>query len=218
MLKYKILALDHDDTVVKSTAEIHYPAFLETLKTLRPNISMSLQEFNEYCFSPGFFPLCREILQLNDEEMVIQDGIWKDYARKHCPGCFSGWHEVLKQFRNAGGIVCVVSHSDKEFILRDYQSNFGFTPSAVFDWSLGEQKCKPYPYPIEEMVRRFAVHPADILVVDDLTTGQKMASAAGADFAYAAWANRLPNKSALMSAQSEYTLYSPLDLNAVIYA
>ena len=70
MLKYKILALDHDDTVVKSTAEVHYPAFLETLKALRPEISMSLETFNEYCFSPGFFPLCREILKLTDKEMV----------------------------------------------------------------------------------------------------------------------------------------------------
>ena len=91
MLKYKILALDHGDTVVKSTAEVHYPAFLETLKALRPEISMSLETFNEYCFSPGFFPLCREILKLTDKEMVIQDGIWKNYARTHRPSCFSGW-------------------------------------------------------------------------------------------------------------------------------
>ena len=89
MLKYKILALDHDDTVVKSTAEVHYPAFLETLKALRPEISMSLETFNEYCFSPGFFPLCREILKLTDKEMVLQDGIWKNYARTHRPNCLA---------------------------------------------------------------------------------------------------------------------------------
>ena len=28
-MKYKCLVLDHDDTVVDSTASIHYPAFLE---------------------------------------------------------------------------------------------------------------------------------------------------------------------------------------------
>ena len=56
MLKYKILALDHDDTVVKSTAEVHYPAFLETLKALRPEISMSLETFNEILLLSGIFP------------------------------------------------------------------------------------------------------------------------------------------------------------------
>ena len=69
MLKYKILALDHDDTVVKSTAEVHYPAFLETLKALRPEISMSLETFNEYCFSPGFFPLCRCCIQCQIQQV-----------------------------------------------------------------------------------------------------------------------------------------------------
>lgn len=218
MLKYKILALDHDDTVVKSTAEVHYPAFLETLKALRPEISMSLETFNEYCFSPGFFPLCREILKLTDKEMVLQDGIWKNYARTHRPSCFSGWKSVLRDYRANGGIVCVVSHSDREFILRDYETNFGFAPLAIFDWSLGEKKCKPYPYPIEEMCRRFAVTPHDILVVDDLTPGLKMARTAGSSFAYPAYANRLPEKTALMSAQSDYTLNSPLALNSIIYA
>ena len=218
MLKYKILALDHDDTVVKSTAEVHYPAFLETLKTLRPEITMSLETFNEYCFSPGFFPLCREILKLTDKEMVIQDGIWKNYARTHRPSCFDGWESVLRDFRARGGIVCVVSHSDREFILRDYETNFDFAPAAIFDWSLGEEKCKPYPYPIEEMTRLFAVNAQDILVVDDLTPGMQMARTAGSDFAYAAWANRLPDKFKLMQKQSDYTLSSPLALNAILYA
>ena len=34
MLKYPCLVLDHDDTVVRSTPTIHYPAFVETLKAL----------------------------------------------------------------------------------------------------------------------------------------------------------------------------------------
>jgi len=31
MLKYKCLVLDHDDTVVRSTPEIHFPVFKNTL-------------------------------------------------------------------------------------------------------------------------------------------------------------------------------------------
>ena len=38
MKKYVSLVLDHDDTAVMSTPEIHYPAFLETLAVLRPGM------------------------------------------------------------------------------------------------------------------------------------------------------------------------------------
>lgn len=217
MLKYKVLALDHDDTVVQSTAEIHYPAFLETLKTFRPEMHMSLDTFNEYCFSPGFFPLCRDILKLSESEMVIQDGIWRNYARNHRPNVFAGWQEILSRFKAQGGIICVVSHSDREFILHDYQANFGFIPDEIFDWSLGEDKCKPYPYPIEKIIEHFKVAPQDILVVDDLTTGLAMARNAHVDFAYAAWANRLPEKTKFMSEKSDYTLFKPLELEQIIY-
>ena len=35
-MRYKCLVLDHDDTVVNSTATIHYPCFCEFLKEVRP--------------------------------------------------------------------------------------------------------------------------------------------------------------------------------------
>ena len=34
-MRYQCLVLDHDDTVVDSTASVHYPAFMETLRRLR---------------------------------------------------------------------------------------------------------------------------------------------------------------------------------------
>ena len=37
-MKYKCLILDHDDTTVNSTAEVNYPALLDTLSHLRPDI------------------------------------------------------------------------------------------------------------------------------------------------------------------------------------
>ena len=43
-MKYKALVLDHDDTSVKNTPEIHYPAFLKTLELLRPGEKLSLGE------------------------------------------------------------------------------------------------------------------------------------------------------------------------------
>ena len=65
-MKYKCLILDHDDTAV-STPNIHYPP-LETLKSLRPDIELSLNDFVNYCFNPGFSLLCKDILKFNDTE------------------------------------------------------------------------------------------------------------------------------------------------------
>ena len=41
-MRYQCLVLDHDDTVVNSTATINYPAFVQTLQKLRPDVHMTL--------------------------------------------------------------------------------------------------------------------------------------------------------------------------------
>ena len=46
-LRVRCLVLDHDDTVVKSTPEINFPAFLRSLKDLR-GTTMSYEQFVEY--------------------------------------------------------------------------------------------------------------------------------------------------------------------------
>ena len=43
-MKYKCLVLDHDDTVVESTASMHYPSFVETINILRPGLKISLKQ------------------------------------------------------------------------------------------------------------------------------------------------------------------------------
>ena len=37
-LRYRLLLLDHDDTTVDSTASIHYPAHVESVRALRPDL------------------------------------------------------------------------------------------------------------------------------------------------------------------------------------
>ena len=44
-MRYQCLVLDHDDTVVNSTATINYPAFVQTLQKLRPDVHMTLDDF-----------------------------------------------------------------------------------------------------------------------------------------------------------------------------
>ena len=67
-LKYKCLILDHDDTVVDSTKHLHYPSFQKTLELVRPEISMTFEEFYLHCFEPGFEDLIVNKLKLNKEE------------------------------------------------------------------------------------------------------------------------------------------------------
>ena len=49
-MRYQCLVLDHDDTVVNSTATINYPAFVQTLQKLRPDVHMTLDDFFSYSF------------------------------------------------------------------------------------------------------------------------------------------------------------------------
>ena len=71
-MRYQCLVLDHDDTVVNSTATINYPAFVQTLQKLRPDVHMTLDDFFSYSFEPGFGTLCSDILGFSDAEMDIQ--------------------------------------------------------------------------------------------------------------------------------------------------
>jgi phosphoglycolate phosphatase/pyrophosphatase PpaX len=69
-MKYKCLILDHDDTAVKSTPDIHYPSFVEALKSLRPEKDISLADFVTYCFNPGFSKLCKDIMKFSESRNI----------------------------------------------------------------------------------------------------------------------------------------------------
>ena len=110
-MRYQCLVLDHDDTVVNSTASINYPAFVQTLRTLRPDVHMTLDDFFSYSFEPGFGVLCSDILHFSDSEMDFQYRTWLERARTHVPDTFPGMRELLQRYHAAGGHICVVSHS-----------------------------------------------------------------------------------------------------------
>ena len=125
------LVLDHDDTVVASTPTIHYPAFLDAMKLLRPEVNWSLHEYVLYNFEPGFEAICREMLHLTDEEMLVEQKVWKQWTSTHVPPMFPGMAELLRRYRDAGGILCVASHSSEEMIRRDYRVHCGFEPREI---------------------------------------------------------------------------------------
>ncbi len=204
MLKYKCLVLDHDDTVVKSTPTIHYPAFQNTLKKIRPDIDMSLEDFLLYSFDPGFSSLCMDLLKFTEDEMNIQYDSWNEHVNRSIPSFYEGFDNIIKRQKSEGGLVCVVSHSNSVNILRDFNKNFGIEPDMIFGWELGEEKRKPNPYPLKEIMRIYDLSPNELLMVDDLKPGYDMAKACNVDFACAGWAHKIPKISEFMKKNCDY--------------
>lgn len=203
-MKYKCLVLDHDDTVVNSTAQIHYPSFMNVLSTIRPDARITLDEFFLSNFNPGFMALCNDVLRFSDAEMEYQITYWKEYVKEHTPTAFAGMDRIIRRFKENGGLICVVSHSFKENILRDYQENGLPAPDMVFGWELPEDKRKPSPYPIEEIIHQYRLEASSLLVVDDLKPGYDMAKSCGVDFAAAGWAHSIPEIDNFMKTNSNH--------------
>lgn len=204
-IKYKCLILDHDDTAVKSTPDIHYPSFVEAVKNLRPNDeSITLEEFVKYCFNPGFSALCKDIMKFSEEELEHQQKVWKTYTESTVPDFYDMFVETIQKFKKQGGIVTVVSHSERSRIERDYLIHCGFLPDAIFGWELPEQQRKPHPYPIKEILRRFNLQESEALVLDDLKPGMEMAKQCNVDFAAAGWSHSIPEIKSQMKSESKY--------------
>lgn len=111
ILRKKLLILDHDDTVVNSTADIHYPAYLQAMKCLRPGVSMSLDEYFIMNCDPGIFSYYQHVVKLTPEEMKQEFGIWRDIVRERIPHAFPDIRAVIDTQRALGGRICVVTHS-----------------------------------------------------------------------------------------------------------
>ena len=187
MLRYPCLVMDHDDTVVRCEETVNYPSFCQALDFFRPGQTIGLEEFTRWCFSPGFISMCRDKFGFSDQELDDEFQMWLSYVRDRIPPPFPGIDRLLRRQREEGGLICVVSHSGRENITRDYQAHFGMTPDAIYGWDLPEQHRKPSPYPLEDIMVRYHLSPRELLVVDDLKPGYDMARAANVDFAFAAW-------------------------------
>lgn len=206
-MRYKCLILDHDDTVVKSTPAIHYPSFKEALKSLRPEVDniISFNEFVQYCFDPGFTALCKDVMKFNEREQEHQYKIWKTYVNENSPDFYPGFPELIRDYKKSGGIICVVSHSESENIIRDYTLHCdGLVPDLIFGWDMEEGKRKPSPYPIIEIMKRFNLNNKEMLVLDDLKPGLTMARSCNVEFAAAGWSHTLPQIEEYMRNNSDY--------------
>lgn len=219
MLKYPCLVLDHDDTVVRSESTVNYPAFLEALRVLRPGETISLPEYTLWCFRHGFSALCTQRFGFTEAEFQVQFQIWLEYVMTHIPPCFPGIGRILRRQREAGGLICVVSHSARENILRDYERHFGLRPDCIYGWELGPERRKPAPYSLDQIMAAYSLSPGELLMVDDLKPGYDMAESRGVDFAWAGWAREdIPEISQFMQQACTYMFRSPQALEQFLFA
>ena len=217
--KYKCLVLDHDDTVVDSSASIHYPSFVEYLKIARPHLAdkYTLEEYFEKNFHPGILELFTEEIGLNEDELAEEEAFWREYVKNHIPNAYPGMAEIIADFKAGGGIVVVDSHSVTENIVRDYKANDLPMPDHIYGLDIPKEMRKPAPGMILDLMERFDLKPEDILVVDDLKPGYDMAKAAGVDIAAAAWAHNVPEIAGFMRENCEYFCRSIEDLRKILF-
>jgi len=187
-MRYKCLVFDHDDTVVNSTATIHHPCFEEYLRLYYPGRACTLEDYFLKNFSPGFIPMCKEEYGMSDADLEEEAAFWRAYVEKHVPAAYPGLRRLMEEHKAAGGLLCVVSHSYDDNILRDYAANSLPRPDLIFGWEQPSARRKPNPWPLEEIMRRFRLRPEEVLMIDDLKPGYDMAAACGVDFAGAGWA------------------------------
>jgi beta-phosphoglucomutase-like phosphatase (HAD superfamily) len=198
---YRCLILDHDDTAVNSTALIHYPSHVESMRLLRPDAPViDLDGWFLKNFEPGIMHYLQDELGLNEQELETEYRIWREFNTSRIPPFFPGFLETLRAFRAEGGIITVVSHSEEDIILNAYRNAEGgpFLPDLVFGWDYEETRRKPSPWPVQNILREFDLSPDQALIVDDLKPGFLMSRVTGVPFAAAGWAHRIPEIHAYM--------------------
>jgi beta-phosphoglucomutase-like phosphatase (HAD superfamily) len=193
-LRYRCLILDHDDTAVNSTAIIHYPAHLAALEALRPGKSIpSLETWFLKNFEPGLMHYLQDELKMDSRELEREYRIWREFTSSLVPSFYDGFLELLARYQRAGGLVTVVSHSESEFIARDYHSGKPrVVPDMILGWNQDAGKRKPDPWPVRRILKQFGLEEGQALIVDDLKPGVMMARAAGVDIAAAGWGHSIP--------------------------
>ena len=194
-LRYKCLILDHDDTVVDSSASVHFPAYLETMQKMRPGAEpVDLDGWFLKNFHPGILAYLTEELEFTGEEMEVEYSVWRSYSARLKPGFYPGILDLLSEYSKLGGKIAVVSHSESDIIKRDYRDTGGdvVTPDVVFGWELEEGRRKPDPWPVHEVIRRLSLSLEEVLVVDDLKPAVLMARSAGVAVAGAGWGHSIP--------------------------
>ncbi len=218
-MKYKCLVLDHDDTVVSSTASIHFPCFEKYLSERKPHLvgKFDLKTYLRRNFDPGVIEFFTKDVGLSEQEMAEEEGYWLEYVKSHIPVAYEGMREILERFIKEGGILAVASHSTSYNVERDYKANSLPMPAAIYGWDLPRDKRKPAPFALLDLMEKYGLSPDEMLMVDDLKPGFDMARAAGVPFAAVGWAYEVEEIEAFMRRHCDFYLESVDALSTLLF-
>ena len=88
-MRYPCLVADHDDTVVDSTATVHFPCFKQYTAEFYPHADYTLERYLKENFHPGIIELFRSI-GMSDEDMLHEQRYWNAYVKEHTPPVYPG--------------------------------------------------------------------------------------------------------------------------------
>ena len=217
-MRFPCLVLDHDDTVVNSTATVHYPCFAEYTAKFFPKAKRyTLEEYILKNFSPGVYDFFHGEVGMSEEEMKHEQDYWHEYVQHHVPQVYDGMRELLWDYVNAGGTICVVSHSLSPNILRDYRENGLPEPKLVYGWEVPKEQRKPHPDALFDIMERLHFAPGEMLMLDDLKPGYDMARAANVPFAAALWSSDIPEIEAFMRKSCELSFKTVAQLRNYLF-
>lgn len=218
MLKYKCLVLDHDDTVVQTEKAIGYPYFKEFIERVRPGHTLTYPEYVADCNGMVFADMCRQKWKFTEEELLEEYLGWKAYSLQHMPPIFPGIDRIIRRQKEEGGLVCVSSLSSRDNITRDYAEHFGMQPDVIYDYDLPQERRKPNPYSLLDIMARYDLAPEEILVVDDLKLAWRMAHPLGVPVAFAAWGKQeFPELAEEMRSLCDYSFDSVQELEKFLF-
>ena len=208
-MRYPLLVLDHDDTIVQTEKTIGYPYFRDYLEKIRPGTHLSYPEYVKCCNNMVFADMCKENWQFTEEELLEEYTGWKAYSLSHIPPPCPGIEQVIRQQKASGGMVFVASLSTRDIIERDFMHHLGFLPDGIYDNDLPRDKRKPSDYALRDIMDSFGFTAGQILVVDDMKLGWQMAQKVGADTAFAGWSKTaFPQLSLEMASICNYSFDS----------
>lgn len=203
-IRFRCLLIDHDDTAVDSTSAIHYPAHIEALAAIRPGRTPPTKDQWILRNFHGIMEYLVGELGMNQQELAREFEIWRSWTTTRVPPFFPGFLDLMEEFRNRGGSVVVVSHSEKDVIEGHYRAarNPPFLPDLIFGWDHDAARRKPSPWPVQEALRTLECPPDKALILDDLKPGILMSRATGVPAAAAGWGHRIPEIESYMRAHA----------------
>lgn len=216
-LRYKCLILDHDDTMVDSTALIHYPSFLHSMARCRPGVKMTLAQYFEINCDPGIIPYFRDVLKLSEEEMAEEYQDWLDFSAAHHARVYPGMAKIARAQKELGGYICVVSHNREEAVLQDYQREGLPRPDLIYGCDRPKEEQKPHTFPLEDICARLGLEKQDLFMIDDLIPGMEMCRRAGVAVGAARWAHRTPIVGEYLTAHGVPEFSTPQELYQVLF-